>query len=207
MAFQPENGAAPRNPSVSYAPGAGSAARAQPTRSGAGGSSSAPTNRAASVQRRAQKNAETKPRDQASAQPLIEQAASFGLKRPYIPWNAYPTATEAAPADTTASATFVSLVTVAAEPQHPQVRVRVIIVNTSTAQSEVRLLDRATGTVLAGPVSTGAGLSQEAALTGTLINPTLTGAGAPMKVDVQARVTAGAGNVAVTVVYALGLGT
>lgn len=211
MAFSPENGAVPKVPSISYAPGASAKARSQPARASSGGSSRSSTNRAGSVAKRQQKNTTTKPRDQASGQALIAQDESFGLKRPYIPWNVYPTNLETTPAgpgvtDTT-SGTFVSLLTCASEPQHARLRVRVLAKTGAATTGEVRLVDRGTGTVLFGPVVVGAASTVESNLDGTLIAPTLSGAGAPMKVDVEARTTGGGSNIGVLVVYAVGIGT
>lgn len=133
-------------------------------------------------------------------------AAGFGLDRPYIPWNVYPTAEETTPSRSTSSGSFVSLLTCAIEPQHPKIRVRCKAITGAGTSGEVRLRDRATGTVVAGPQSIGIATSLEFQLEGALIAPTLAGAGAPMRVDVEARTTAGANTIAVLVLYALGKG-
>jgi hypothetical protein len=206
MAYSPENGSVPKNPSISYAPGATGQARQQASSSGSS-SSGGSTNRAGSVKRRQQLNQQTKARDKATGQPLIQQDASFGLTRPYIPWNVYPFAQEAAPPVTTASGSFVSLMTCAIEPQHPRIRVRARVVMGASTAGELRLVDRATGTVINGPLIIGSGVTVETNLDGTLIAPTLSGAGAPMKVDVQGRVTSGGSNLALLVVYAVGIGS
>lgn len=213
MAFSPENGSVPSTPGISYAPGASPAARSQPSRSssggggGGGGGSGGSTNRAGSVQKRQQKIATTKPRDQASGQALVAQDEVFGLKRPYIPWHVYDSDDETTPSKTTVSGTFVSLFTAAMEPHHARIRVRVKVVMGLTTAGEVRLVDRATGTVINGPLVVASGTTVETNLDATLLNPTLSGAGAPMKVDVQGRVTGGANSLGLLVVYAVGIGT
>lgn len=211
MAYSVESGAVPKVPAIAYAPGATAKARSQPARASSGGTSRSSTNRAGSVAKRQQKITATKPRDQASGQALIAQDESFGLARPYIPWNVYAANLETTPAgpavmDTT-SGSFVNLLTCASEPQHARLRVRVLAKTGAATTGEVRLVDRATATVLAGPLVVGAASTVESNLDGTLISPTLTGSGAPMKVDVQARTTGGGSNIGVLVVYAVGIGS
>jgi hypothetical protein len=205
MAYSPENGSVPRLPSIAFAPGAAPSARSQPTRNTSGGGRST-TNRAGSVARRQRKIETTKPRDQTTGTALVSQAASFGLDRPYIPWNVYPTAEETTPATLTASATFVSLLTCCIEPQHPKIRVRVRVVMGAATAGEVRLVDRATGTVMFGPVAVPAAGVVETNLDASLISPSLSGAGAPYKVDVQGRVTSGGASLGLLVLYAVGTG-
>lgn len=209
MAFSPELGNTPSNPGISYAPGASASARSQPTRSsGNGGGGGGSRNRAQSVTRRQAKNTQTKPRDKASAQALVSQDVSFGLVRPYLAWNVYDSVEETAPTKTTSSGTFVRMFTCAIEPQHARIRVRVKVVMGSATSGEVRLVDRATGTVIVtGPLVVGLAATAEENLDGTLIAPTLTGAGAPMKVDVEARITAGVSTLGLLVVYAIGIGS
>lgn len=209
MAFSPENGSVPSNPTISYSVGNSSSARSQATQSSGG--SGGTTNRAASVRKRQTKIKTTKPRDQTSGQALISQDVSFGLNRPYLLWNGYAFNLEVNPAATpsfsTTSGTFVSLITFANEPQHARLRVRARVVMGATTTGEVRLVDRNTGTVINGPLVIGSGATVEQNLDATLIAPTLAGVGAPMKVDLQARVTSGANTIAVLVVYAIGIGT
>ena len=131
----------------------------------------------------------------------------FGLDRPYLAWHAYVTADETAPPISTVSGSFGALWTVSAEPQHPKVRVRVRVVNGAATSGEVRLVDRVTGQVISSVLSVGSGAAVEADLDGTLVAPSLSGAGAPMRVDVQARRTAGANTVAVLILHAVGKGT
>lgn len=128
----------------------------------------------------------------------------FGLKRPYLDWRVYRTADETTPPEVTTSGSFVSLFTCASEPQHPKIRVRYKVVNGAGTSSEIRLVDRTSGTVVAGPDVIGSAVTQEGQLEGSLVAPTLSGSGAPMKVDVQARRTGGANNVTVMVIYAMG---
>jgi hypothetical protein len=145
-------------------------------------------------------------RDATGTALITTDAKGFGLDRPYLAWSAYLTSQETTPPVNTTSATFVALWTCSAEPQHPKVRVRVLVVNGAGTSGEVRLVDRVTGQVISTVLTTGAGTT-EATLDGTLVAPSLSGAGAPMKVDVQARRTAGANSVAVLVVHVLGKGT
>jgi hypothetical protein len=210
MAFSPENGSTPSNPGISYAPGASPSGRSQPTRSsGSGGGGGGSRNRSDSVKRRQTKNTQTKPRDQSSGQALVQQDVSFGLVRPYIPWNVYDAADEVNPSKTTTSATFVSLFTCAIEPQHARIRVRYRVVMGVATAGEIRLVDRATGNVLSGggPIAIPLASTVEDNMDGVLVAPTLTGAGAPMKVDVQGRTTAGANTLGLLVVYAVGIGS
>lgn len=213
MAFQPENGA-PYTPQVIYqAPrvsasggGDGPTRTARTSSSSSGGGS-----RAASVKKRQQKKAQTKVKDASGTSLVTNDATGFGLKRPYLLWNAYSTNNEtnpaAAPTTSTTSGAFVSLLTLANEPQHPLLRVRFIVVTGAATTGEVRIVDRATGTVLGGPLVVGAAATVESSFDATLIAPTLSGAGAPYKVDMQARVTGGANSIALLVVYAIGIGT
>lgn len=202
MAYDPAGGGPVSNPSVSYATTAGGGgAKQQAVKSGGG-------NRTGSVSNRKNRKAQTsKVKDAGSGTGLITNDKTFGLDRPYLAWNTYPTAEESAPTVTTTSGSFVSLLTCAIEPQHPRIRVRVSATTGAATTGEVRLVDRATGTVLAGPLLVGAAATVEGNLDGVLIAPTLSGAGAPMKVDVQARRTAGANTIGVVVIYAVGIGS
>jgi len=134
-------------------------------------------------------------------------SSGFGLNRPYLGWHAYQTAQETTPPASTVSGTFEALWTLSAEPQHPKLRARVRVVNGAATSGEVRLVDRVTGTVLSSILVVGSGATVEADLEGALIAPVLAGAGAPMRVDVQARRTGGANSVAVLLMHALGKGT
>lgn len=134
------------------------------------------------------------------AKRLRDQAT---LNRPYLGWHHYPTAEETTPPQSTGLGTFVALRTLASEPQHPGLRVRVRAVTGAGTAGEVRLVDRITGTVIAGPLIVGTATTVEANLEGTLVNPVLEVA---MKVDVEARITAGASTIAVLVVYVIGIG-
>lgn len=188
------DGGAAATPVVTYA--------ASASRSNAGTSG-----RAASVRARRTARSQKKKIADTSGTTLIgADAAGFGLDRPYLGWRIYRTIEETTPADSTSSASFVSLLTVAAEPQHPKIRVRVRVVTGAATSGEVRLRDRATGTVIAGPLVVGIATTVEGQLEGALVAPTLTGAGAPMKVDVEARITAGASTIGVLVLFALGKG-
>ena len=134
----------------------------------------------------------------------------FGLDRPYLGLNIYATAEETTPTKTTVNGTFENLWTVSAEPQHPKWRVRVRVVNGAGTAGEVRLVDRATGTVISSILVVGSAATVEQDIDGTLFNPVLKssgGVGVPMKVDVQARRTGGANTVAVLVLHVLGKGT
>jgi hypothetical protein len=134
-------------------------------------------------------------------------AGGFGLARPYLEWGAYPTAQETTPPVNTTSGSFVSLWTCSAEPQHPKLRVRLRIVADASTAGEVRLTDRLSGNAISSVLSVGSGVTVETDLDGTLLSPSLSGAGAPMRVDVQARRTSGAGVIAVLLMHALGKGT
>ena len=146
-------------------------------------------------------------KDQSGTTLIANDSTGFGLKRPYLEWHAYPTAQETTPVDSTSSGSFVSLVTVSNEPQHPRIRVRVRAVTGAATSGEVRLVDRATGQVIAGPLVVGLATAVESNLEGALVAPTLSGGGAPMRVDVQARTTAGANTIGVLVMHAVGVGT
>lgn len=140
---------------------------------------------------------------------ITNDELGFGLDRPYLGWQTYPTSEET-PTLTTSSGTFASLVTLSSEPQHPKLRVRVRVVNGAGTSSEVRLVDRATGTVISSILVVGSAVTLEDNMDGTLVNPILKsvgGVGAAMKVDVQARRTAGAGTVGLLVLHAVGKGT
>jgi hypothetical protein len=210
MAYSPENGSTPSNPGISYAPGASPTARSQPARSsGTGGGGGGSRNRSDSVKRRQSKNTQTRARDQATGQALVQQDVSFGLVRPYIPWNVFDAASETNPPKTTTSGSFTTLWVAAIEPQHARIRVRFRAVTGAATAGEVRLVDRATGAVLigGGPYAIGTASTVEDNIDGTLVNPTLSGAGAPMKVDIQGRVTSGANTLGLLIVYAIGIGS
>lgn len=199
--------APPPQPAITYASSSrpGSASSAQ------GRASSGSTNRVSSVVRRAAKKQQTAVKDTSGTVLLANDATGFGLKRPYLLWHVYSsnleTSPAASPTTSTTSGTFVNVLTVANEPQHPLLRVRVLAVTGAATSGEVRLVDRTSGTVLAGPLVVGIAASVEANLDATLVAPTLSGAGAPYKVDVQARITAGANPIGVLVVYAIGIGS
>jgi hypothetical protein len=143
-------------------------------------------------------------RDASGTNLVTNDPGGFGLARPTVGWNTYPTAQETTPPESTGSGSFVALRTVAGEPQHPRLRVRVRAVTGAATSGEVRLRDRTSGTVIAGPLAVGLATTVEANLDGTLITPAL---GAATKVDVEARITAGAATIAVLVVYATGIGS
>lgn len=211
MAYDPAGGGPVSNPGISYAASTGGGGGPSgPSKSGGGGGGGGATNRKNSINRR-QDRKKNKTRDVGSGAALITNDKVFGLDRPYLGWNVYAFNNEAAPGDapaySTTSATFVPLAVCANEPQHPRLRVRVRAVTGAATTGEFRLIDRATGTVLAGPVAVGAASAVEQNLDGVLVGPVLSGAGAPMKVDVEARVTAGAASIGVLVVYALGIGS
>lgn len=205
MAYDPAGGGPVSNPAVSYAVTAGGGgSKSQATRASSGGGS----NRSGSVSKRKDRKAQTsKTKDVGSGTGLVTNDKTFGLDRPYLAWNTYPTAEETTPAVSTTSGSFVSLLTCAVEPQHPRIRVRVLGKTGAATTGEVRLVDRATGTVLAGPLVVGSAATVEGNLDGVLVAPTLSGAGAPMKVDVQARTTGGASSIGVLIIYAVGIGS
>lgn len=196
MAVDPGSGegTAPSTPSVVYA------TTASPT-SGTSTSSrvqSVTTRRTARVQKAVQ--------DTSGTALVQADQGGFGLDRPYLHWRVYPTAQESTPAESTSSASFVALLTLASEPQHPRIRVRFRASTGAATTGEVRLRDRATGQVIAGPFAVGAATTVEGQLEGALVAPTLSGAGAPMKVDVEARVTSGASTIGLLILYAIGKG-
>lgn len=197
------SGEPPPLPAVTFA----SSTRSSGGGGGGGTGGRATGNRSSSRVRRQQKQQQAKVKDQSGTNLVANDASGFGLKRPYLAWNVYPTAEETAPARSTTSATFVALLTAAIEPQHPRIRVRVRAVTGAATSGEVRLRDRVTGQVIAGPLVVGTATTVESNLEGALVAPSLSGAGAPMKVDVEARTTAGASTIAVLVVYAIGVGT
>lgn len=191
MALPPDSGS-PSTPSSTYA-GAAS-----------GGNTSG--FQAASVTQRQTLRSITSATDAGTGTSLIGNSTSFGLERPYLDWRVFKTADETTPPDSTTSATFVSLFTASAEPQHPKIRVRFKAVAGATTTGEVRLVDRTTGVVIAGPTVIGSGATVIANLEGSLVAPSLAGAGAPMLVDVQVRRTSGANTVALHVYHAIGKG-
>lgn len=189
MAVDPggTGGGAPSTPTVTY-------------------SSSIGTSSTDSLQARQTSRTQKVVQDTSGTQLIGADTAGFGLNRPYLPWRAYRTVEETTPADSTSSGTFVSLITLASEPQHPKIRVYVKAVTGAGTSGEVRLRDRATGQVIAGPLSVGIAASVEGQLEGALVNPTLAGVGALMRVDVEARITAGVNTIAVLVMCDLGKG-
>lgn len=199
MATTPTNGGAyPSLPLYSYATSTSGAT------SGTGTREAARTARTAYQQQVAVKDA-------SGTSLASSDALGFGLDRPYIPWNVYETNLEtdptATPVRSTTSGTFGALWTASSEPQHPKVRVRVRVVNGAGTSGEVKLVDRATGQTISTVLTVGSAATVEADLDGTLVAPSLFGAGAPMRVDVQARRTGGANSVAVLVMHVLGKGT
>jgi len=196
MAYAPDGGGgAPKLPKVTFSTSV--------TSSGGGGgaqSSEARRNKRKTVR------AAKKVRGSDGENLVANDASGFGLTRPYLGWNTYPTSQET-PVLTTTSGTFVALATVAGEPQHPKIRVRVRAVTGAATSGEVRLVDRLTGTVVAGPLAVGLATTVESNLDGPLVAPVLAGAGAAMKIDVEVRRTAGASTIGVLVLYAIGIGT
>ncbi len=193
----------PSSPAISFA------SSAQVARSTTSGGSS--RTRSTARSRRAAKRNQKSVRDQSGTNLVTNDASGFGLNRPYLPWNVYATNLEtapgAAPVTSTTSGAFVALLTCATEPQHPRIRVRIRAVTGAGTAGEVRLRDRATGQVLGAILVVGTAATVETNLDRTLVAPALTGTGAPMKVDVEARITAGANTIAVLVVYAIGIGS
>lgn len=187
-------GGSPSTPSVIYSSSA----------SGSGGAGV--TGRSGAVAKRKAARTQKALKDTSGEVVVGADEGGFGLSRPYLDWRVFRAADETSPPESTSSATFVALFTAMSEPQHPNIRVRVKAVTGAGTSGEVRLRDRATGTVIAGPLVVGIAATVEDQLEGALINPTLTGSGAPMKVDVEARRTAGANTISVLVLYALGKG-
>jgi len=194
----PETGGSPPSlPAITFAP------RAVSSGSTGGGTRSVTVRRQKRAVARQQKAVRGNDREAL----IANDKSGFGLKRPYLGWASYPTSQETTPAQSTGSGSFVALLTVAAEPQHPKIRVRVRAVTGAATSGEVRLRDRVTGQVIGSVLVVGLATTVEDALEGALVAPTLFGAGAPMKVDIEARITAGASTIAVLVVYAVGVGT
>jgi hypothetical protein len=196
-------------------PGLGEGGTTQPIAayavSATGGTSSGTGTRTASRTTRTTLQQAQAVKDASGTNLSTNDSSGFGLNRPFHLWNVYETNLETDPAATpvrsTTSGTFGALWTASSEPQHPKIRVRVRVVNGAGTSGEVKLVDRATGTTLSSVLVVGVAATVEADLEGALISPVLFGAGAPMRVDVQARRTAGANTVAVLVMHAFGKGT
>lgn len=195
----PEAGGAPGLPSTTYASGIRTGGAVQ-TATGSG-------SRAAARAKRQAKQDQKTATDASGTNLSSNDQGGFGLDRPYLQWGFYQSAQEAAPSVTTASGTFVALWTVSSEPQHPKVRVRVRVVNGVGTTAEVKLVDRLSGTTISSILAVGSGATVEDNLDGTLISPSLSGSGAPLKVDVHARRTGGAGSVGVLILHAVGKGS
>lgn len=161
---------------------------------------------AASVAQRQALRAAKSATDANSGTLLVGNATSFGLERPFLDWRVFKTADESSPPDSTTSGSFVALFTASSEPQHPKIRVKFKAVAGVGTTGEVRLRDRATGQVIAGPTVIGSGATVTATLEGSLVAPTLSGAGAPMLVDIEARRTGGVNTIALFIYHALGKG-
>lgn len=199
MATTGDGTGAPPLPQVTYA--------SRITSSGTVQVSSGTGSRAAARVKRTQQQAAKSATDQSGTNLNANDASGFGLNRPFHLWNVYPTTSEAAPPVSTTSGSFASLHTISSEPQHPKLRVRVRVVNGAGTSAEVRLIDRASGAAISSTLVVGSAATVESDLDGTLVSPTLSGSGAPMRVDVQARRTGGANTVAVLVMHAFGKGT
>lgn len=134
-----------------------------------------------------------------------DAASGQGLATPYIPLNSFPTRVLLTMGgQVTTNLAFEPLWTIQGHKQHPRLRAGVWVATTdTTTTAEIRLRNADTGAILAGPTAV-------AATNNTFLLFELTGAiaGAHLggvKAEVDARRTAGAGNVNVQLAYAEGI--
>jgi hypothetical protein len=127
-------------------------------------------------------------------------ASGQGLARPYIGWQVNRTSDIASPPVSTSSGTFVSLWTLVGEKQHPKIRTVVLVLTPGGTTGEVQLRDPATATIIDGPDTVGSGTFAyfllEGSIPGTFSNL--------KTLDVEARVTGGAGAISLFPIYAVG---
>lgn len=146
-------------------------------------------------------------RDEALNIVISDDAASGqGLATPYIPVNAFPTRLllTAGSGESTVSGTFGPLWTIQAHKQHPRLRVGMYITTSdTTTTAEIRMRDANTGAILDGPDAIGAGnnLYLLYELIGVVDGAHLAG----IKIEIDARRTAGAGTVYMILAYAEGI--
>lgn len=126
--------------------------------------------------------------------------SSQGLARPYIPY-AYTRYSEVgAAAQTTSLTTFVGAYTIDGYKQHPVLDVSYIVFTPAGVSAEVILFDGTTSTIIAGPNSHPGSSFTYANLRGPLDGPHMSN----LSVQLQYRVSAGAGTIGVTCIYAYG---
>lgn len=125
-----------------------------------------------------------------------------GLATPYIPLPGVPTAWHASRQQSTAATTFTALWTVAGRKQHPRLDVYLMVQCDAGVAGEVQLRDPGSGTIIDGPKPLAAGAFTYISLTGPVAGAHAT---TILKVDVEMRVTAGAGSVGCSLIYAQGV--
>ena len=125
-----------------------------------------------------------------------------GLARPWLPLQAVPTSWHSARQQSTTSGTFTPLWTISSPRQHPRLRVQLMVQFDGGVAAEVQVRDPASGTVIAGPTALSAGAFQYLTMTGTLPSAAYLSL---LKLDVEMRVSAGAGTVGCSLIYAQGI--
>lgn len=130
-----------------------------------------------------------------------DASSGQGLARPYIPYTPVKNSDVGAPAQTTTSTSFVGAYVIAGLKQHPVVYVQYIVTTPVGVSIEVRLLD------------TSSSINEQIALNShpgssfffTWIQAPLKGEHlSEMSLELQMRVSGGAGTVGITCVYAYG---
>lgn len=129
--------------------------------------------------------------------------SSQGLARPYIPYTATKFSDVGAPAQTTSLTSFVGAYSLYGFKQHPQIEVQYIVTTPAGVSAEVAIVDTSgvIGSIVAGPNSHGPSSFNVATLKGPLSGPHMS----KLNLDLQYRVSSGAGTIGVTLVYAYGV--
>lgn len=122
-----------------------------------------------------------------------------GLARPYIPYNVLDFTQVTTPTRTTTSATYDTMYRAHGPKQHPKVHCQYIIKTDADTTCDVQMI-LSDGTLIAGPNAHGLASFAYGSLTGTI-------PGTHMQerfIDIQARRTAGTGNVKMSIAYIVG---
>lgn len=124
-----------------------------------------------------------------------------GLARPYIPYT-YIVTNGAGAGTSTTSTSFVNAYNIRGYKQHPRIDIEYLISTPAGVSAEVQIVDtNNSNTIIDGPVTHGPSSSSFSGLRGTLSGSHVN----PINVNLQFRVSSGAGTIGITLTYAYGI--
>lgn len=131
-----------------------------------------------------------------------DASSGEGLARPYVPYSTVKFSDYSNASVTTASTSFVPAYLVLGKKQHPRISVQYIISTPVGVSAEVQLADTSSNTIIiGGPTAFGSNTYAVSSFTTALDGNHLD----EIKVDLQFRVSGGAGTIGILLTYAYGV--